>query len=193
LVAAGLLSFCDGEFHSNQINKCMRPTKLLTISAIAGLSLISYGRSAHALPVNVTGSVSSSCTLAVSPGSLFEDTVPETVLVGNGGNSGTVVVTCNDSAKRLKLTINNAASVVNNGIGKIRFVGPALPASTNGVFAGIALPLSGPAIDPIIVAIANPTKSGGDTGLIQARIEAPPNKLLKAGSYNLVVDAEITP
>ena len=72
MVAANSRSFCDGEFYSNQINKCMRPTKLLTISAIAGLSLICYGQSAHANPVAVSlsGRVDPVCTLGAtdSPG-----------------------------------------------------------------------------------------------------------------------------
>lgn len=174
----------------------MRPTKLLTISALAGLSLISYGRSAYAETVSLTGTVPSSCTLATSPGSLIEDGTPATNLVANTTDRGTVVVTCNESPKNLRLEISNT-SVLYNGIAKIRFNG-----APGGVFAGINIPGT-PTTSPFNVLISGPTKAIGDTGYIQARIDAPgtpgANLLKVAGSpssnpeYNLVVKATIVP
>jgi hypothetical protein len=168
----------------------MRPTKLLTISAIAGLSLISYGHSAHAapVPVTLTGSVASSCTLAVGDGSLSGDIEPALFISATGGDRGTVVVTCNDSTKSLRLAIDSRASVLYNGIGKIRTNG------AGGVFGTRNTPTSQPGLDPIVLALTSPTKAAGDTVRVQARIDAPAGQLLRAASdYNLVVTATITP
>jgi hypothetical protein len=198
LVAAGLLSFCDGEFHSNQINKCMRPTKLLTISAIAGLSLISYGRSAHAVPVPVSlsGVVASSCTLLTTDSSGFSEVtadpgvIPATQLFANGGGHGIVLVTCN-GATSLKLAISNTSQYY-NGDPAIRFVAPG-NAALAGIFTGQTTTYKALGT-PISVPLLAPTKSGGDTGYIEARIIAPTGQLLKAANdYNLVVNVSVIP
>lgn len=174
----------------------MRPTKLLTISAIAGLSLISYGRSAHAAPesVSLSGSITPACTLATTNGGFSENTtdpgvIPSTQLVANGGGRGKVVVTCN-GATSLNLNIASNSNLY-NGDPAIRFVGtansifPVLSNSSN-PYKALGTPIS--------VTLLSPTKSGGDTGFIEARILAPTGKLLKAADdYNLVVNVTITP
>lgn len=166
----------------------MRPTKLLTISAIAGLSLISYGRSAQAAPVlvNLVGSVDSSCTLAVTKGgTLRQDSEPATDLVAIGDDRGTVVVKCNDSSKSLRLAINSISSSIPSGTATIRSTteaGGATP-GTSGSLTTV----------PIERFLTNPTDENGETVRVQAKIKAPANKLLKAGVYLLVVDASITP
>lgn len=168
----------------------MRPTKLLTISAIASLSLISYRNSAHAapVPVTLTGSVASSCTLTVSDGSLTGDVEPAILISATGGDRGTVVVICNDSTKSLRLAIDTANSKLYNGIAKIRSNG------VGGVFGTTNTPSAQPSINPIVLALPRPTKVVGDTVRVQARIDAPANQLLRAANdYNLVVNATITP
>jgi hypothetical protein len=168
----------------------MRPAKLITLSAVVGVSLISYGKSTAAqTPVNFPGTVTSSCNItSVGNGAFSEDPgTPATVLIATGGDRGTVVVQCNDSAKSLNLTINSGSSVVYNGTAKIRFNGE------TGIFEYVNQPAL-PSAGPITLLLANPTSSSGDTGRIQARIDAPTGKLLKAANdYKIVVDATITP
>lgn len=180
--------FGDGEFHSNQINKCMRPTKLLTISAIAGLSLIGYGKSAHAAPVvSLGGTVSPSCTLAVVKGGTFrQDGTPASRLYTETGNYGDVKVTCNDSSKSLKLEINSSSSTIPSGIAKIQSIG------SGGVFGTRIIPgrLSS---NLITIGLPSPTDANGDTVSVNAEIAVADTNLLKAGTYTLVVDATITP
>jgi hypothetical protein len=180
----------DGEFHLNQSEKCMRPTKLLAISTIAGLSLLSYGKSAHARPVSadLVGSVTSSCTLTTEDGEFTENSEPAIELVANSGDRGTVVVICNDASKRLTLAINTGASVLHNGTAKMRSKG----VLASGVFGITNVPTAISA-DPIVRALNKPTAAGGDTLRLQARVDPPTGMLLKAGHYNLVVDATITP
>jgi hypothetical protein len=175
----------------------MRPTKLLTISAIAGLSLISYGRSAHAetKTVSLSGIITPACTLDTTNSTGFSENtidpgvIPSTQLVANNGARGKVVVTCN-GATSLDLEIDGNNSKYYNGNPAIRFVG-----TTNSIFPVVAINPYKELGTPISLSLLAPTKSSGDIGYIEARILAPTNgKLLKAADdYNLVVNVKITP
>ena len=177
----------------------MRPTKLLTISAIAGLSLICYGQSAHANPVAVSlsGRVDPVCTLGAtdSPGfsenSVDPGVIGSTQLSANGtGGRGRVVVTCN-GATSLNLAISSTSRYY-NGNPAIRFVG--LGGALGGIFTPSTTTTYRPVGTPISVSLSAPTKSGGDIGYIEAVITAPFGKLLKAANdYNLVVNVTVTP
>jgi hypothetical protein len=180
------------EFHPNKSTKYMRPAQLFTLSAAVGLWLISYGTSAQAVPVTFSGNVTSSCTVVTSDpvGPLSETPgEPATALQGFGTDRASVTVTCNNSAKSLKLEIDNTNSVVYNGVGKIRFNG------ITGVFAGTNNPVPNTLSQgPITVGIPAPTAAVGDLGRIQGRIEAPAGALLRAANnYKLVVNATIVP
>lgn len=166
----------------------MRQAKLITLSAVVGLSLICGGNSALAQVVNIPGTVTASCTITTSSdGALSEDPSPlATKLIAAGGDRGTVVVKCNDGTKNLNLAINTGSSVLYNGTAKIQLTA----ANATGPFA-IATTLSA---SSIVVAIPNPTLAVGDTAKIRAEVSAPAGKLLKAANdYSLVVNATITP
>ncbi|AFY91900.1 hypothetical protein [Chamaesiphon minutus] len=171
----------------------MRPAKLLTLSAVVGLTTICYGNVAQAAPtpVNFSGSVAASCTIdSVTDGSLSEElsNFPAIALVATGGDRGIVQVKCNTATGVLTLAINSGSTKVYNGTAKIRFNGG------GGVFGTANLPATVPSINPIVVSLPTVTNASGDIGRIQVRVDAPLGKLLKtANDYLVVVDATIVP
>lgn len=155
--------------------------KILTIAATALLSTIAGA--AHAAPVNITGDVTAACTIDSSvPGALTEN-AGKTAL--STTTPAKVVVICNNGAKTLTLT-NTAA---NNTIP----AQPSTPTVTFGFVGGGTSTGVFAASTGATASLADPTGASGDTANITAAVAAADGKLLKPGTYTVVVDANITP
>jgi hypothetical protein len=153
--------------------------KILTIATTALLSTVAAA--AHALPVNFPGTVATSCTLTVLPGALTGNATPPTALTTT--TDGTAKVICNDASKTLTLT-NVAADNTIPTQPDAPVVAFGFKTGGTGVFASAT---------GTTAALTNPTNSTGDTANIEATVTAVSPKLLKSGSYIVVVGAEITP
>jgi hypothetical protein len=176
----------------------MSHAKLLVTSAIGGLALtfgcssLARSQATGTSSVGFSFIVPSNCTISSTiDGNLVGQQSPPTQLWGKGNDRGTVIVSCNQTGKRLELSINTASSKVHNGIPRARLSGGG-NASGNFNFT----PPSGYATinNGIIRNISTTTAGGGDIARIEGEINAPNGLLLQAApDYKLVIDAIITP
>lgn len=185
-----MISSNNFRFHSSNLFTHKEPRfimkKILTIAATALLSAIAGAAHAAPTPVNITGEVTASCTIeSTTPGTLAQNTA-KTAMSATAAPA-TVLVKCNNGTKSLTLTsVSNTfpspQSTPTFGFGFI-------PGGTSsGAFA--AVPAAGTATT---VALTDPTGDAGDTANINATVTAATGKLLKSGTYTVVVGAEITP
>jgi hypothetical protein len=156
--------------------------KILTIFTTAGLlaALSSSAQAADVLTgtVSMPGSVDASCTInSVTPGVLTQDAVPATKLTTT--TAGQVKVTCNSASSKLDIAVNTGTSTLFNGSATTAF-GPA----GTGIYNGA----SGTTVTASTV-----TAALGDTARVRATVNAPAGQLLQTGSYNVNVDAILTP
>jgi hypothetical protein len=169
--------------------------KLLALSALGGI-VTSIGLAGSALAqstttvVTSTAVVAASCTItSASDGNLVAQQNPTTQLWGKGNDRGTVIVSCNQSGKRLELTINDTSSKYYNGKPRARLSAGGNASGNFNVTTGYATLVNG-----IFRDILTTTVSGGDIARIDGEINAPTGGLLQAANdYKLVVDAELTP
>jgi hypothetical protein len=133
--------------------------------------------------VNFSGSVTSSCNITGSAnGVLTENTTPATTL--NTTTPGTLTVTCNTGASTLSIAqgVHNFPTQTSAPTVAIQFG----PSAGTGIYAGATSGTS--ATDG-----GDTTSSTGDTANVSSTVTAASPKLLKTGSYTVVVNATLTP
>jgi hypothetical protein len=186
-------------FSSRQ--KVMSNFKLLALSKLVGIApLLCCASSALAQSKTSVGSVVNfgytmiaSCTItSTTNGSLVAQQTPTTQLWGKGNDRAKVVVFCNQSGKRLELSINDAASNYYNGRPRARLSAGGDASGNFNVNTGYATINNG-----IYRDILTTTDALGDIARIDGEINAlnaPTGVLLQAANdYKLVVNVSITP
>jgi hypothetical protein len=159
--------------------------KIATIAATAGL-LSAFAGSVQAQTtgtVSFPGTVTSSCNITGSAdGVLTENTTPATIL--NTTTPGTLTVTCNTGASTLSIAqgTHSFPTQPSTPTVAIQFG----PAAGTGIYAGATSGTS--ATDG-----GDTTSSTGDTANVSSTVTAASPKLLKTGSYTVVVNATLTP
>jgi hypothetical protein len=152
--------------------------KILTIAATAGL-LSTFAASVQAQTTGtatLNATVASSCnvTIPTATTTFTQVGTPPTSLTG----TTSAQVTCNDTSKKLTLTQNNSTSLP-SGTATFNFAGG------TGIFQEVTGVDSG--------LFSDTTPSTGDTASISASVSRTDEKLLKSGSYSLVINATVVP
>jgi hypothetical protein len=149
--------------------------KILTIATVALLSTLATA--AHADTVNFPGSVASSCTLAVTDGSL--DAATTAVGVLSTATSGNANVICNSGSN---LAVALGTGSVTHGATPRAFF---WATGGNGIYANVTNASSFSSTDI--------TKAAGDDAKIGATITAATGALLPAATdYKVVADVTLT-
>jgi hypothetical protein len=156
--------------------------KILTIAATAGL-LSALAGSAQAQVVNFPGTVPPSCNVTASTnGALTPNVAIPTSLIAS--TYGKVTVICNTETSVLTLT--QGASVIEAQTPAPTVTFGFAPTGSTGIYSAVVSGTVSPASGSTTAAI-------GDIASIDSTIAAAPGKLLKAGSYTVVVNATIAP
>jgi hypothetical protein len=163
---------------------------ILTIAITAGLlSAFASSVQAQTSPIAVGGLVTQSCiidTLSSSGGFLAENALPASTLSTASGPAATLgVITVKCNASPTTLTITPGILTVPTGqtpapTAVVRFV-----SGGTGVYSAVSSGTTATAIDT--------TSAAGDTAKFSTTITAGAGKLLKVGSYSIVVNAAVTP
>jgi hypothetical protein len=156
--------------------------KILTIAATAGLLSV-LASSTHAQVVNFPGTVPQSCNITASTdGALTPNVAIPTSLIAS--TYGKVTVICNTDTSVLTLT--QGASVIETQTPAPTVAFGFAPTGSTGIYSTVTSGTVSPASGATTTAL-------GDVASIDSTITAATGKLLKAGTYKVIVNATIAP